>query len=380
MMRKTTFALCVIAFIVLQLKSFQMLGRMMQKMTPQIQNVARSASFTCPNSDALTLGAYYYGWYDAQKWTDRYTNQPVRGQYRSDDQSVIRQHVAEARRAGIDFFILSWHPQKSDHLDTILSVLDDEKFSYAFMYESGLALELKEGGPIRFQDPASNGSTIGDLFLSHMEKFKTTYATRANYFRVGNNPLLIYYVVRDYYDANEYLQKAFADLRSSVGLYAVADFVYWMNPEPLANRVDVTQFDSITAYNMYKWEDVDRMRNYNFEVMKLYRDFRDTLNYHSIIPNVQPGYDDRALRGPSRFIFRRNDGEFLHKNFLMTQQFVSKTHPLMFLTSFNEWFEGTEIESSNEYGTAYQDKLCDLKRSYHDRIHGLGGVPVRQMF
>jgi len=351
----------------------------MQKMQPQIQNVSGSPEFVCPASSALSIGAYYYGWYDEQKWHDRYTNHPTRGQYRSDDRKVIHQHVTEARRAGIDFFILSWHPQKSNHLDTIISVLEDEKFSYAFMYESGLALELKEGGPVRFDEPANDGRAKGELFLSHMEQFKTKYAQRPTYFHISKRPLLLFYVVRDYYEANEYLQRSFDDLRATVGLHAIADLVYWMKPYNIARRVDVNQFDGVTAYNMYKWESVDLMQNYNHEVQLVYRKFRDEYNGKALVPNVQPGYDDRALRGENRFIFQRQNGQFLQKNFSMALQFVDKSNPLMFLTSFNEWFEGTEIETSHEYGTFYQDMLCDLKHRYHDRVNGLGGIPVGQL-
>ena len=85
----------------------------------------------------------------------------------------------------------------------------------------------------------------------------------------------------------------------------------------------------------------------------------------AFVPNFQPGYDDRALRGQNRAVVERRDGTFFRQSFELATKFLAPPNHV-FLTSFNEWFEGTEIESSDEHGAVYLDKLCQLKTEYHD--------------
>ena len=54
------------------------------------------------------LLAYYYLWFDPSSWQRAKTDYPRLGRYSSDDASVIRTHIAWARSAGIDGFVVSW--------------------------------------------------------------------------------------------------------------------------------------------------------------------------------------------------------------------------------------------------------------------------------
>ena len=67
------------------------------------------------------LGAYYYPWYRGEKaegeigWMKRALRgrlhprqSPKLGVYDSDDAKVIGDHIAQSRRAGIDFWAVSW--------------------------------------------------------------------------------------------------------------------------------------------------------------------------------------------------------------------------------------------------------------------------------
>eukprot|EP00292_Cryptomonas_paramecium_P019389 CAMPEP_0113661578 /NCGR_PEP_ID=MMETSP0038_2-20120614/53_1 /TAXON_ID=2898 /ORGANISM="Cryptomonas paramecium" /LENGTH=122 /DNA_ID=CAMNT_0000576287 /DNA_START=184 /DNA_END=549 /DNA_ORIENTATION=+ /assembly_acc=CAM_ASM_000170 len=58
----------------------------------------------------LLLGAYYYTWYGIGEQWSLYPRpwQPVLGEYKSIDQSVIRKHHDWGKQAGIDFFAVSW--------------------------------------------------------------------------------------------------------------------------------------------------------------------------------------------------------------------------------------------------------------------------------
>ena len=73
-----------------------------------------------PNDARPVIGAYYYPWYgvnDRPLSHDWYRlmrqklnppQKPAAGLYRSDDPDVISEHLAQSRRAGLDFWAISW--------------------------------------------------------------------------------------------------------------------------------------------------------------------------------------------------------------------------------------------------------------------------------
>jgi len=56
----------------------------------------------------VPLLAYYYIWFDANSWNRAKTDYPLLGKYSSDDASIMRRQIKEAKSAGIDGFIVSW--------------------------------------------------------------------------------------------------------------------------------------------------------------------------------------------------------------------------------------------------------------------------------
>jgi hypothetical protein len=59
-----------------------------------------------PNDPVIL--AHYYIWFDATSWNRAKTDFPAIGRYSSDQASVMREHVAMAKSAGIDWFIVCW--------------------------------------------------------------------------------------------------------------------------------------------------------------------------------------------------------------------------------------------------------------------------------
>ena len=105
--------------------------------------------------------AFYYPWYGNQNgpsgepfhW-DSYsndnivssTNYPVLGPYDSYDPLIIRAHIALAKQAGIDGFIVSWWGPNSFEdkaFNTILEVADEMDFEISAYYESVRDMDLE---------------------------------------------------------------------------------------------------------------------------------------------------------------------------------------------------------------------------------------------
>jgi hypothetical protein len=73
-----------------------------------------------------------------------------------------------------------------------------------------------------------------------------------------------------------------------------------------------------------------------------------------------PGYDDTPLRGVGRVTFNRRRGDFYRESFAVAAPFIDDDQPMLLITSFNEWHEGTELEPSEEYGEKYLDLTREL--------------------
>mmetsp|Transcript_6714 Transcript_6714/g.8964 ORF Transcript_6714/g.8964 Transcript_6714/m.8964 type:complete len:106 (+) Transcript_6714:508-825(+) len=64
------------------------------------------------------------------------------------------------------------------------------------------------------------------------------------------------------------------------------------------------------------------------------------------IPSVGPGYDDTMIRPWNRHNFKsRRNGQYYEKMFSSA---VSIAPPIISITSFNEWHEGTQIEPADD--------------------------------
>ena len=103
--------------------------------------------------DDFLAGAYYYPWYAAPSQSEErgWMQQALRGRltprqlpalgvYSSQDPRVIGAHIEQSRRAGLDFWAVSWWgPGKREDRalqDHILKHPEAESLQYAILYES----------------------------------------------------------------------------------------------------------------------------------------------------------------------------------------------------------------------------------------------------
>ena len=66
--------------------------------------------------------AYFYQWFTPSSWDRAKVDYPLGGRYSSDDVSVMRRQVAQAKAAGIDGFIVSWKDSPVNNRGSRLSI------------------------------------------------------------------------------------------------------------------------------------------------------------------------------------------------------------------------------------------------------------------
>lgn len=345
---------------------------------------------TEPGSSGLSIGAYYYPWYRAADAGETgWMSQALRGRlepkqlpslgvYGSQNPEVIGDHIGQSVRAGLDFWAVSWWgPGKREDIalrEHILKHPEADKLKYAVLYESAGRLGS-------MQDPKY------DNLLDDFAYMKKTVFDHPAYLKIDGKPVVFIYLTRVYF--RDRGLEPLAQLREKFpDLYLVGDEVFGDRYHERHARL----WDAVTAYDVYgqsmqrdgaTQKAVDRLRA-NYEMAKRVANGVGA----ALIPGIAPGYNDRAVRkgheGRARaFTDRENSEEGDIFRAMIREVAIpladSKANHTVMVTSFNEWYEDTQIEATkgdgpptskddSETGTFYTegDEYVDYGTLYLD--------------
>ena len=355
-------------------------------------------NFIEPKKELKILGSHYYLWYGRPTfpvvgggvWRTGYSHQPILGEYSSRDSKVINQHLAWAKEAGIDFFVINWYDSNSwDDVtlrDYYLGQQPTSKIKFCLHYDSSLALNLFRN-PLSydFNDRYSPNKTKGEKFLEDFEYLANTYFNHPKYLKINNRPVVVIYNASALRNVSRYFELLKINMaKRNIFLFLIADVVCWtglkltkknlsylweMSPKEVIkifcrvmrrfslNNLEKDNFlgkyfDGITGYNMYS---VNRTSNFLKNVDKVYQKFSSYAKAHNLyfFPTLIPGYDDRRLSGLNRPTLEREEGKFYQEFWQIVKKYLDPSLKMALITTFNEWHEGTEIEPSKEYGNKY---------------------------
>jgi len=303
--------------------------------------------------DRPIVGAYYYPWHvgEESEWQNTLRQKldppqsPRAGLYRSDDPKVIKEHIAQSLRAGITFWSVSWWGPHSltdrNFRSAILDHPDAASLRFAVHYET----------TGRFGDPNHPNLENWRQDLKYLEE---NYFSHPNYLRIDGRPVLFVYLSRVF--LRDQGAAIVQDARARVsGIYIVGDDVF--GPEYRAEWAK--NFDAVTAYDVYGQSSGmhGSTRRAIEQLASNYREARQAANQvgTAFIPAVSPGFNDTAVRNghpvmPRRFKDRRDgsDGDVFRD--MIAQAAIPNLDPrcgrLMMITSFNEWYEDSQIEAT----------------------------------
>ncbi|MBK7977760.1 MAG: glycoside hydrolase family 99-like domain-containing protein [Deltaproteobacteria bacterium] len=337
------------------------------------------------------VGAYYYVWFPENwklGWIGDRTDppiEPVLGKYSSLDPKVAEQHIRWATEHGIDFFVLSWWPQDPEierrAQEGFLKARNLADIKFCLLYESqGLAFHPGLG-TVNF-----GGATVEE-FLRHFDTIADRYFTNPSYLRIDGRPVVMLYITRTYTglypDAIHQLRRRMR--KRGFDLFLVGDEIFWKvkrgdtleadQREPVPSRVQL--FDAITSYNLYEGE-FQQHRGYRglprllADSAKLYRRYREASGSRTVLfPQVLPGYNDRVMRLaaidhfpiPRRVRPSAPDGSTLATYIeRLAHPFLDPRNPVVLVTSFNEWNEGSEVEPTKPSVATSRDTSRDGTR------------------
>ena len=286
------------------------------------------ASGSASSAGPIPALAYYYIWYDHSSWDRAKTTYPSLGRYSSDDVRVMRRHVALARQAGLDGFIVSWKstPKLNRRLAALVRIAEASDFKLAIIYQ-GLDFE---------RNPLPAARVARDLTI-FSRRFGSSPA-----FDLEGKPVVIW-------------SGTWRFSRAQVAMVArrVRSKMLLLASEKSAG--EYRRLDGLVDGDAYYWSSVNPETQPGYGA-KL-QDMSAAVHQGGglWIAPAAPGFDARLVGG-TRVVDRR-DGETLREEW---DTALSSSPDLVGLISWNEFSENSEVEPTLSFGAQYLHVVHDI--------------------
>jgi len=286
--------------------------------------------------------AYYYGFYGDQSQGDwsqsRFT--PELGPYRSDNESVIRKHMEWAREAAIDGFIVSWWgPDSSGDRSAKMLFREAEAYGVKLYIMIERVVNRRTGQRwyvnVSFQDPNFEEGLL-DTLSYVIDNYVTAYPK--TYFEFRGKPLIAFYA---FLDSRKHDEEAYANFfrRMKNSIREEKDLSISIFS---LNTVDSREFDVLALYNPLTQVSGNPQCPMQGQTYRCKSGVR--------VASVVPGYDDTLTGRRDSTVISRAEGALYRSQWTNASNF---SPDVVLITSFNEWYEGTSIEPSKEWGMLY---------------------------
>jgi glycosyl hydrolase family 99 len=308
--------------------------------------------------EALVM-AFYYPWFQHPTWeSDRLQDRPLY-LYSAEQPTEVAHSVRDARDAGLDAIIVSWRGD-TDWNDRRLRFILDQAQSVGLRVSILVETLSATDGPEGTVKPLS-----ADKMRAWLEKAFDVFAPHPAFLKVGGQPVVFVYVA-DSFPVSDWsaIARSLKGSRRNVLLMADTSdpallasfdgaFTYATAGVPLA---DLRSFDQQQAR---------QTQTYNLLAGGARRVSTAT---------VMPGYDDTLLvdRDTTMRVDRANGGRYDRE----WEAALSAEPDWVLVTSWNEFWENTQIEPSQRYGRAYQSRTARWREIFRSRRSGRTSPPI----
>lgn len=280
--------------------------------------------------------AYYMGWWTGEAWGDTTLSDRAAETYDSRDGSALGRHIDQARGAGIDAFIVSWFGPEGDNLTNVaFNTLLDQAAGRGF--QIGVSVDM-------FQCDYLNSVDSVKAALNHIINDRANHPA---YLRYNGKPVIYFWnqgrfsvdtwnTLRGEIDPNH--NTIWVMEGTGTGYLKVFDGLYlfnvsWGNPSSVASD----------------WANRARTSGATFYT-----------------PTVMPGWNEDAVavrdnRANPSGVVERGAGDYLTRSW--NGAVASGANTIM-IVSWNEYFENSHIEPSQNFDTVALDTLRPLIQAW----------------
>lgn len=299
--------------------------------------------FTPPKSSLQKIPkfllAFYYLWYTKDNWKHIPLDDEPEVFYSSDDEKTMLKQIKLAKANGLDGFITSWdgpNTYSDKNFKKFLNLSQKNKFKSVIYYET-----LTSSGPRSEEE-----------IYSHLKYAIETYGKHPAILKVFGKPLIAIWASCEI--PIQKWNKIFSRLRVE-NLEAIF----------IAMGFDISNlevFDGVHQYGVILIDDLKKEYQIVSQIVKNYHMFGGKQKIW--IVTVQPGYDERKIPGRPGFYKERNRGKFYEQTF---EAALNSTPDLIFLTSWNEWWENTHIEPGKKIKNTYLNLTKSLSSKWKQK-------------
>lgn len=281
---------------------------------------------------------------------------PTAGLYDSLDPEVIRRHLDESRKAGIDGWIVSWWGIKhdTDVLDLILS----EAATHAPGFKISLYYEMIPGcRGYRCEEKTKEERT--QAVLEDFRYLRDRYFSHGSFLKVSGRPVVFVYM-RAMLQGGRAWPDTVEAIRREMDVFLSADVMMtFLTPVPTKG------FDQVHFYNQ-----VYELAIFSPRLVD-YRGFVKRASWSGLgsAVTVIPGYDERLVPGRPGLHLNRKDGATYR---IVWEKALAADPDWILITSWNEWYEGSEIEPSVESGDKYLEITAEYSAAFKGSRCGCG--------
>ncbi|PSP38503.1 hypothetical protein BRC71_07535 [Halobacteriales archaeon QH_7_65_31] len=305
------------------------------------------------------VGAHYYPWYGSPMhnwdgaWSTEAPSTPMLGNYNSTEPDVIEQHIDWCRQAGITWLNVSWWGRYEGHderlREDILTHPRAEELDWSILYET-----VGQFGP---NVADLSAEPVREQFVDDIAYLAENYFSRESYKQIDGRPVLYLWAADNFTGDVTGAYEAAVE-RAGVRPYLVVSIPAFdaLDANPI---VDVA--DAVTAYNVYDTSDPSGRTADEFvaDAETVYDAWYRASAYAdvNVIPTAMPGFDDTELTHvPRDNVPLESTPAQYERVSELARRYADG--PVL-ITSFNEWYEDTQIEPSEQHGEAYLDVTAE---------------------
>ncbi|HNP71975.1 MAG TPA: glycoside hydrolase family 99-like domain-containing protein [Kouleothrix sp.] len=290
--------------------------------------------------------AFYYPWYEPGDWSYDKMSDVAAPTYSGGDEATLRRHIQQAADAGIDALICTWYGPNEDRLNKrcrrLLQLVEGSgrDIKVAIIPDQSAAF-----------DPAMR--TVDGLAAA-LDVLRRDFMGSPAYFRFQGKPAVYWFN-----------PPSLGDVGTWQALRGRADpnhDEYWFGGTDNFGYLDV--YDALYYFDI-SWEARPgaAMASYGGRLDRYNSSHGSSKPF---IATVMPGYDDIKIRNGHRR--DRANGDYYRGTW---QTAIDRNAAGVIVTSWNEFFEGSHIEPSQQYGDLY----LRLTKEWSDKYHAGQAAP-----
>jgi hypothetical protein len=286
--------------------------------------------------------AHYYPWYTSETWRDpQMADRPLR-LYSTDAQTDVSGQAAQARSAGIDAFVVSWQGLEADN------GFNDRRMRLVLEAARASGLRVCTYTETFVANPGNNATRPTDpqTMFEWLADLVDRYGSHPAYLRVADRPVIFIYAA-SLLAPSDWTELMARLRRTGRNPLLVGDFVRSPLLEPFDGEYQYTNV-FLTGAELADVNGTESLR------VRTYNLLRQGDRRRLWVASVTPGFDDRRLvdRQTPRVVDRSNGAVYDEQ----WRTAIDAGADWVIVTSWNEWWENTEIEAGERYGTVYLER------------------------